>query len=794
MSAFGFSAFVDGFFKGREIREGREDKKRQTERQERMDKILFDREARAAEMHDLDLKSKRQGLSAGELQIEAARRQRENEEEYRRIFAEGMADPEPEPLGAKPDAKSGTPEASAAVQGVAANLPRLEAPSRAADAFIRAVPLESLGAKVVGGAGSDSLSGGGGTDIMGQAPVSAPGGRGAPTRAATMAMQGMGDPSRMMYEEALRRQAQMQGPQRDPARVRGDVMPPPVDTTSVNPSYTENRPDRFAPDPQPPRVVAPPPPAGPDRRMQFEPLGVPRNDWQAPPRVEVQEAAMAAMAPPQAPPAPPAPQGPQLDRRAQFDPPVDPRRPLSELAAFSPQQIRQSAQRDPNAGPTFAERAYEATKPNYDHPFLQDLNIMADVAEAGKRVLHTGNAIASAVVGNQIETAKQSAGMTANTVNNLVNPYSGYLTGFRAPLVPDTPLGPGGILGPKAQAPAAAGPDAAPNAPPTAPQAPPTAPQAPPTAPQAPPAAPPNAPLGARQPPETPKQNPIAPPPGPRLGPTVESAKALQVQQAAQAVGPAAAVAVEEAQKVAKGPIGATEGDRLTPKQRDRAATSAMDRYTTTVVPRLIEEMLKRGDVDRAIKFQEFMQAAETKRAMKDYVHMVVAAGEQDIETFGKHFIAAYNRLGYYNDGTTIVADKSKFTTDENGAVNGAILTFRNEQTGDTYERVYDDPNQLYMIGLAAADPLNAFTETAARIKSANEAAIGARRDARTEAKAAEKDRQKNISDVAKLIFEQASKDMKPIPYEMALEEARRLYPPPEEAQQAAPPPLLRKN
>ena len=806
MSAFGFSAFVDGFFKGREFRDGREDSKRAMERQDRMDKILADREARAIEMHRLEVQGRKLGNDAASMTMEekrrAAKQQAEDEAAYQRIMQEGMADaPAQQPLGARPAAASGAPDADAAVRGVAANLPMTYAPSRAAESFVRAVPLASLGAKTqrkAGGEGNDSVAGGEGEDRVPELPAF--GASQPPSRAAAMTAAGMGDPSRVMYEDALRRQAGRQGPAPDPARMRNDVVEPPINTTPVNPSYTEGGPDRW-PDEQPlgargqgydlSTLEAPPP----DRRAQFEPQGYPLNTWQAPPRVEAQEAAPAAA---MAPPAPQPQQAPGLDRRAQFEPPVDPNRPMADLAAFSPEEIRRST-----PGPTLGARIAEATKtglqgtksgmdawagaykPNYDHEFGK--NAAGDFAEGLSRLTPTmieaGGAV-NRVVGNQVG---QVAGGAANTVNRIVNPWSRYIFGVEAPLVPGAPLGPGGIMGPEATGQQAASPPA-PS--PPAPAAP-LAPASP--APAAP--IPPASQLG--------------------LGPTRKAAAEMQAAQVAQVskhFSPMAAVAVQAGQEAKGGPLGATPGKApMTAPQRDRAATSAMDRYTTVVIPRLIEEMVKRGDIDRALKFQAFMEASETKKAMKDYVQMVVAAGEQDMPTFGKHFIAAYNRLGYYNDGTTIVPEQSRFTKDETGAVNGAVITFRNEDTGDTYERVYDDPDQLYLVGLAAADPLNAFEETASRLKSARDAALGARKAQADEAKAAEKERQKNIQDAAKLIFEQSAKRSEnllanrsskdgtpppaPLTFAEALEEARSLYAAPTgEPAGTAPPPLLRRN
>lgn len=742
MSAYGFTAFVDGFFKGREYRDSREDRKREIERQKRMDDILAQRETRAAERHGIDMESGRLRLDADKLSLEEARRKAATEEEYRRIMREGMEDPSPdEPLGARPSvAKSGTPAGEAAVAGVAANLPMPGVPTRAADAFVRAVPLESLGAKKqtqAGGAGVDTLAGGDEGDSI----------RSVPARS----QSGAAPPSGM------------------PSRPDGTIMAPAPSAAIADELYLQGPVGaRFIP---PERQVSP---------------------SAAPPVAASQPAAPAPMMP--------ALQPPQLDRRAQFEPPVDPGRP-SELVTFSPDQIRKAAQPAPSTGPSLGARVKDALKPgldtwagamqpNYDHQFGQPGGLLGDASEVILRAPRVAGAIVTGtndVVDNTV--IRPALGAAANAVNRAVNPALRYAAGVEAPLVENAPFGPGSMIDRIAGT-----------------ASPPPAPAAPPAS-DSPPA--PAAPLGARPAPPASQPNDTATP-GQRLGPTVEAAKQAEVKQAAQSIGPAAAVAVEEAQKVANAPLGATDRQPLSPKQRDRAATSAMDRYITVVVPKLIEAMVKNGDIERAVKFQEFMEAAETKRAMKDYAHMVVAAGEQDIETFGKHLIAAYNRLGYYNDGTTIVPEQSRFTTDESGAVNGAVITFRNEETGDTYERVYDDPNQLYMVGLAAADPLNAFTETASRIKAANEAALGARKAARDEVREAAKERQKNIHDAAKLIFEQSAKnaqsDMlsfdpkkggerpRALTFEEAREEARRAYPEPDSEPPATPPPLLRPN
>lgn len=114
-AAYGIASFVDGFFKGQGIKDARQDRKDQKERQARMDEIIFAQEARAAENHNWT-KSERE-------------RQREEEEFFRRTQEEAIKATN-DALGATPAAAPAPAAAPTQPQvGVGTGVPAIVAPA-----------------------------------------------------------------------------------------------------------------------------------------------------------------------------------------------------------------------------------------------------------------------------------------------------------------------------------------------------------------------------------------------------------------------------------------------------------------------------------------------------------------------------------------------------------------------------------------------------------------------------------------------------------------------------------------
>lgn len=433
-------------------------------------------------------------------------------------------------------------------------------------------------------------------------------------------------------------------------------------------------------------------------------------------------------------------------------------KPGREISPQSSRAVRAASEqlpalyteRDRIAETLKAERMTE-NGPNYSHQWGQPGGLLSDAGEAITRGGLALNSVNDAIV----QAPAYAAGSVANAVTRITNPWTKYIAGVEAPL---NDFG-------------AFGPDQA----------------------ETPAALPQRASTEAQRAPDSAMESLGAAPIG-GLGPRKSVAKAAEVpamKQEAQAAatlgGPAAAVAVAAAQNVKGEPLGAPGAGRMTEAQVGRASNDAMEHYTKVVAPKLVEEMLKRGDVDRALKYQDFIDQASTKAAMKDWSAAMVAALDGNMDVFADKIITVYNRLDYYGDNTTIVREKSGFTKDEQGNISGAILTFKDETTGNTWEQILDDPEQFVTMGIAATAPEKAFEVYEARIMAAREGARGAA-----------KERKQSLDDLAKLIFTETNKgalteDQK-ITYAEAMRQAQEQIDGPAQAETAAaPPPLLRR-
>ena len=671
MSVFGISAFVDGLFKGRQFRDGQEDRKFERDRQKRMDAITEAREQRAVQDHQLGLKERGLGLQerglrldAAGLELDEARRAAGNEAAYRDLSADlmsnpgGAAPPAPNPAAfvPAPSSEMGAVSVSTSGQGPAAVTPGAAAAQGVAS---------NLGLELTM------------ADAAQPRPVQIPQGLGAVgSTAAPVAAQ--------------------QGP--TIAAAQG--------TPNPRARYDE--------------LTA--------RIAEFERLAMPKT-WREP--------------------------SPQSSRA---------------VRAASEQLPALYAEREKLAETLKAARIKELG-PNYDHQWGGAGGLLADAGEAITR----GNAAVDAINDAALSVPAYAAGSVANAVNRITNPWTGYIAGVEAPLNDFGAMGPEGTATtpPAAQSGTAAG-----GSRPTLGASPVQA------------AASDQTPDAALQP----ASSGLGAPPSAALGPRRANAPAEKVpamkqeaQAAASVGGPAAAVAVAAAQNVKGEPLGAPGAGKLTEAQVGRASSDAMEHYTKVVAPQLIEEMLKRGDVDRALKYQDFIDQAATKAAMKDWSAAMVAAVDGNMDVFADKIITVYNRLDYYGDNTTILREKSGFTKDAQGNINGAILTFKDETTGNTWEQILDDPEQFVTMGIAATAPEKAFEVYEARIMAAKEGARGAA-----------KERKQGLDDLAKLIFTETTKgaltDEQKITYAEAMQQAQEQIDGPSQAETAAaPPPLLRR-
>lgn len=273
-----------------------------------------------------------------------------------------------------------------------------------------------------------------------------------------------------------------------------------------------------------------------------------------------------------------------------------------------------------------------------------------------------------------------------------------------------------------------------------------------------------------------------------------------EVQQASQAAATAVQQAPDVAAAIATAPpeaLGALANPGATEKQQEIGADDFIDHYMEVGAPMVLQRMLERGDIEGVQEFQAFLDEQKTRSGMKAWAKAAVAAKVGDMDTFAKEIVRAYNTLDYFGDDTVIVEEQSGFTYADDGTITGAILTFKDVNSGKTYQQTFDSPDDLVGLGIDMLAPEQAFEAYRQRAAAQQEAQLGAAKtakEAEDEARRAADAANKQIIDLGKSIFE-ASQDAAltggtPVTMEEAMAEARRLLS--GQSSAAPPPPLYR--
>ena len=214
----------------------------------------------------------------------------------------------------------------------------------------------------------------------------------------------------------------------------------------------------------------------------------------------------------------------------------------------------------------------------------------------------------------------------------------------------------------------------------------------------------------------------------------------------------------------------------VTDAQYKRGGQAWMERYIEVGAPKVLEALISRGEFAKAEAFQSFMQTSSTKAAMKDLGVASAAFLLGDADKGASQLMKVFNNLGYFPDGTQVVDDETDFTRDKDGNINGLKMTFRDADSGNTWEMVETGDVASLMTKLVPmVMPENAFEFYWKQQESATAAVKGAA----TAADAAAKSDQARIDKLAADIFKQSAEigaarvgpDGKPLP-PMTIDEA----------------------
>ena len=204
-------------------------------------------------------------------------------------------------------------------------------------------------------------------------------------------------------------------------------------------------------------------------------------------------------------------------------------------------------------------------------------------------------------------------------------------------------------------------------------------------------------------------------------------------------------------------------------EKRERIVGSWMDHFISDGVPKIVRGMMERGEFDAAQQMLEWAETSGAKTGLRHWANAGLAASIGDFDAFADNLAAAYNAPGYFDDGYSMVREKSDFIRTPEGDVAGAIVTLRDDATGQEFQQRFDSADDLLQVGIQLLSPEAVMQHQMQQQAAQTEALKAAAEAAQAEAKEMEK----RIDGIAKTIFDSANKNALPGEEGMSYAEAR---------------------
>lgn len=157
------------------------------------------------------------------------------------------------------------------------------------------------------------------------------------------------------------------------------------------------------------------------------------------------------------------------------------------------------------------------------------------------------------------------------------------------------------------------------------------------------------------------------------------------------------------------GILGKDGAVKATPSQRGKVATGFVSSYQREKMPAIVQHYLRNGEVEKAQAFEEWMQDRGVKQGMKAWASAVHAFSLNDIDGVLDGLAEANNAPNYYDDGLSVIREKSKPIYAGNGDLLGVSVAWRNDATGEEFTQNVEGINDLMAVGVGLLAPEKAF-------------------------------------------------------------------------------------
>jgi hypothetical protein len=230
--------------------------------------------------------------------------------------------------------------------------------------------------------------------------------------------------------------------------------------------------------------------------------------------------------------------------------------------------------------------------------------------------------------------------------------------------------------------------------------------------------------------PSAPRQDqaPVTPSPSRRtmrrqspMGPEPASDARIDAEAAARSEDPNVEAARAASVKTMKQ---SSTGKAVTKKQQSK---TFLDTYREVAVPQIIQHHLENGEIEKAKSFETWIKTAEAQQMQEDFGQLTYSLSIGDLGGSLDHISDMYESV---NDGYSVVRDKSRFETYDNGQPSKMVVVVQDED-GNEFDWVVQDQGDLAAQVLGIVNPAAAHEYLMQR----NEAAVAARAESAKSAK-----------------------------------------------------------
>ena len=142
-------------------------------------------------------------------------------------------------------------------------------------------------------------------------------------------------------------------------------------------------------------------------------------------------------------------------------------------------------------------------------------------------------------------------------------------------------------------------------------------------------------------------------------------------------------------------------------KNTDGAMDNVMNYYMQNTVPKIQQQYLANGDVQKADAFGKWVNDSNVQQGMRYGAGMIRSAQQNDPQGVMDNMVKLYNQPGYFEDGKSAV--DAKIVNGEDGKPSGMAITLRDNKTGKDETHTFNSMKDVYDLAMQFGQPDQVF-------------------------------------------------------------------------------------